>query len=166
MSIFSKFKKKSNKEKDQIQLNSPAKGRVASIEESTDPTFSQKILGDGMVIFPEDGKIYAPCDGEVKSIFPTSHALTMTVEKNIKVLIHLGIDTVELEGEGFTSHVKNDDMVKKGDLLVTMDLDLIKEKGYSTEIIVILMEVDENAELEIRTGEKTTDDLALVLSNI
>lgn len=168
MSIFSKVKEQFSKDKsnDNLELFSPVNGRVETIDKSTDQTFSQKLLGDGIVVLPSNGKIYAPQDAVVESIFPTKHALTLEVAGKLKVLIHLGIDTVELKGEGFEAFVNDGDTVKKGDLLVSMDKNLIEEKGYSSEIVLILMELPQSASFNVETGEKTIEDKVITVNNL
>lgn len=168
MGLFSKVKKQFSMDKtdNKLEIFSPVNGKVETIDKSTDQTFSQKLLGDGIVIFPSDGKIFAPQDAVVESIFPTKHALTLNIGGKLQVLIHLGIDTVKLKGEGFESLVKDGDKVKKGDLLVNMDKKLIEEKGFSTEIILIAMELPESVSLDIETGEKTIEDKVITINNL
>ena len=98
-------------------IGSPCKGRAVALTEVPDPTFSEKILGDGFAVIPSEGKIYAPADGEVTVVFDTLHAITMTTDQGAELLIHIGLDTVTLKGAPFTAHVAAGDHVKKGDLL-------------------------------------------------
>ena len=100
--MFGLFK---SKEKGSI-LHSPCNGKVVPITEVPDPTFAEKILGDGFAVIPAEGKVYAPADGEITMVFDTLHAVTMTTTQGIEVLIHIGLDTVNLKGEPFTAHVK------------------------------------------------------------
>ena len=99
-----------SKEKGSI-LHSPCNGKVVPITEVPDPTFAEKILGDGFAVIPEEGKVYAPADGEITMVFDTLHAVTMTTTQGVEVLIHIGLDTVNLKGEPFTAHVKAGDKV-------------------------------------------------------
>lgn len=92
------------KSKDNI-IYSPCKGKVVPITEVSDPTFSEKVLGDGFAVIPSEGKIYAPADGEISMVFDTLHAVTMTTSQGTELLIHIGLDTVTLKGEPFISHV-------------------------------------------------------------
>ena len=116
--MFGLFK---SKEKGNI-LHSPCNGKVVPITEVPDPTFAEKILGDGFAVIPAEGKVYAPADGEITMVFDTLHAVTMTTTQGVEVLIHIGLDTVNLKGEPFTAHVKAGDKVKQGDLLMDVDL--------------------------------------------
>ena len=110
-------------------IGSPCKGKAVALTEVPDPTFSEKILGDGFAVIPSEGKIYAPADGEVTVVFDTLHAITMTTDQGAELLIHIGMDTVALKGEGYTPKVEAGASVKKGDLLMEFDMDFIKEKG-------------------------------------
>lgn len=124
--MFGLFKKK-----EKIHtLVSPAKGKAVSLKEVPDPTFRDGLLGDGAAVIPVEGKFYAPADGTIDMVFETLHAVSMTTDFGAEVLIHVGLDTVELKGEGFQSHVNAGDTVKKGQLLLTADLDKIKAAGY------------------------------------
>lgn len=130
---------------------SVAKGTLIPIEEVPDETFASKVLGDGAAIIPEDGKVYAPADAEVVSIFDTKHAVCLHTDVGADILIHIGIDTVKLEGKYFTSHVDNGDHVKKGDLLVEFDKDAVEKAGYNTAIPIIVTETD-GSSLEKEAG--------------
>ena len=107
------FLKGKNKEN---VLYAPCKGKVVPLSEVPDPTFSEKILGDGFAVIPSEGKIYAPTDGEIAMVFDTLHAITLTSSSGTEILIHIGLDTVTLKGAPFTAHVAAGDQVKKGDL--------------------------------------------------
>ena len=132
-------------------IYSVAKGTLIPIEEVPDETFASKVLGDGAAIIPEDGKVYAPADAEVVSIFDTKHAVCLHTDGGADILIHIGIDTVKLEGKYFTSHVDNGDHVKKGDLLVEFDKDAVEKAGYNTAIPIIVTETD-GSSLEKEAG--------------
>lgn len=119
-----------------VSIFSPLKGIMKPLEKSANVSFAEGQLGKGVVIEPMDGKIYAPVDGTLSVVFPTKHAIGITSEEGIDVLIHIGIDTVELNGEGFTVLKNQGDKVTKGELLLEFDLDMIKAKGYNTETIV------------------------------
>lgn len=119
-------------------LAAPMKGTVASITECPDPTFASKAMGDGFVVFPEDGKFYAPANAEVTMTFPTKHAFGLMTNDGTEILVHIGLDTVELNGEPFTMHVKKGDKVKKGQLLVDVDLKAIEAAGKETATAVII----------------------------
>lgn len=143
MGLFSGFGKKKG-----MILDAPLKGECVSIKEVSDPTFSEEILGKGVAIRPVDGKVCAPADGEITTMFPTGHAVGMTTEDGMEVLIHVGIDTVSLKGEGFHIVAKEGDHVKKGDLLMEADLERIKEAGFDTITPVIICNSDEYKDIE------------------
>ena len=105
--------------------------------------FSKGFLGDGISITPTDSKFYAPISGVLSSVFPTGHAYGIKGDDGVEVLVHIGIDTVKMEGKGFDIKVKQDDTVKQGDLLVICDLDAISSAGYKTDTIVIVTNQDE-----------------------
>ena len=120
------------------KLSSPMKGEVAPITECPDPTFASKAMVDGFVVFPEDGKFYAPASGEITMTFPTKHAFGLMTNNGTEILVHIGLDTVALNGEPFTMHVKKGDKVKKGQLLVDVDLKAIEEAGKKTATAVVI----------------------------
>lgn len=117
---------------------SPIKGEVKPIEESSDAAFASGALGKGVVILPEEGKVYAPVTGTVTVLFPSLHAIGVTSDAGVELLIHIGINTVQLNGEGFTAHIKQGDQIKQGQLLVEFDMNKIKEAGYSLETPVLV----------------------------
>ncbi|MDE6956588.1 MAG: beta-glucoside-specific PTS transporter subunit IIABC [Lachnospiraceae bacterium] len=132
---------KNTKDEDrELILFSPVNGCVVAIEEVNDEAFASKAMGDGVGIIPIDGKVYAPCDGTASVVFPTGHALGISVN-GVDVLIHIGIDTVELDGKGFETHVKQGDTVKQGDLLVSFDKDFIEAQGYDSTVIFIVTDM-------------------------
>ena len=116
----------------------PIKGEVKPIEESSDAAFASGALGKGVVILPEEGKVYAPVTGTVTVLFPSLHAIGITSDAGIELLIHIGINTVQLNGEGFTAHIKQGDQIKQGQLLEEYDMNKIKEAGYSLETPVLV----------------------------
>ena len=109
-----------NKSKGKV-ICSPCNGRVVPITEVPDPTFSEKILGDGVAVIPSEGRFYAPADGEVTAVFDTLHAFTMTTTQGVELLLHIGLDTVILKGAPFTSHISVGDQVKKGQTLAIVE---------------------------------------------
>ncbi|MDQ0337476.1 PTS system glucose-specific IIA component [Caldalkalibacillus uzonensis] len=119
-------------------LVAPLSGQVVRLEEVPDPTFSQKMMGDGIAIQPDEGKAVAPVDGEVVQVFHTKHAVGIRSKAGVEILIHIGLDTVNMQGEGFEAHVKQGDKVKAGDLLITFDLGLVEEKAASTVTPVVI----------------------------
>lgn len=137
----------------QHELLSPVDGEIIQLEEVPDQTFSEKLLGDGFAVIPSGNQIYSPADGEITVLFPTKHAFAITTEEGLELLIHVGIDTVALNGEGFTAHAAQGDKVKKGDLILTLDSDFIKSKGKNmvTPVVITNMDIVEN--LEVQYGE-------------
>ena len=124
------------------EVYSVADGEVIALEQVKDPVFSQKMMGDGFAVEPENGNIVSPVSGTVSSIFPTKHALGLVTEAGLEVLVHIGLDTVSLEGKPFTVHVAEGQKVTAGDLLVTADLDAIREAGRETSTIVVFTNGD------------------------
>jgi glucose-specific phosphotransferase system IIA component len=119
-------------------IYSPMKGTVIPLSEVSDPVFAEGVMGPGVGINPEEGNLYAPADGEIVSVFPTGHAVGMKTADGMEILLHIGIDTVQLEGDGFKAIVKQGDHVKAGDLLVEFDCAKIEEKGYQTTTMVLV----------------------------
>lgn len=152
---------KENKIKEEIILT-PIEGEVVELDKVPDEVFSQKMLGDGFAVKIKGDKIYAPIEGEISVLFPTKHAIAITTNSGLEILIHVGIDTVELQGEGFISHVKQGDIVKKGDLLLSVDKDFIKNKGKSLITPVIVTNMEKVESLKIFTGENTNKKAAIV----
>ena len=124
------------------EVYSVADGEVIALEQVKDPVFSQKMMGDGFAVEPENGNIVSPVSGTVSSIFPTKHALGLVTEAGLEVLVHIGLDTVSLEGKPFTVHVAEGQKVTAGDLLVTADLDAIRAAGRETSTIVVFTNGD------------------------
>ena len=118
-------------------FKAPVNGTLIPITEVNDPAFSQKMVGDGFAIVPKDNKIYAPFSGTIQACFPTKHAVGMAAEDGTEVLLHIGIDTVKLNGEGFKTFIEQGQKVKQGDLLAEVDLDYVKAQGYDPVVIVI-----------------------------
>ena len=124
------------------EVYSVADGQVVALEQVKDPVFAQKMMGDGFAVEPANGNIVSPVSGTVSSIFPTKHALGLVTEAGLEVLVHIGLDTVSLEGKPFTVHVAEGQKVAVGDLLVTADLDAIREAGRETSTIVVFTNAD------------------------
>ena len=119
------------------EVYSVADGQVVALEQVKDPVFAQKMMGDGFAVEPANGNIVSPVSGTVSSIFPTKHALGLVTEAGLEVLVHIGLDTVSLEGKPFTVHVAEGQKVAEGDLLVTADLDAIRAAGRETSTVVV-----------------------------
>ena len=120
------------------EILSPLAGTAIALSDVPDPTFAQGVLGQGAAVEPSDGKVYAPADAEVSTLFDTKHAIGLTLKNGAELLIHIGINTVDLNGEGFTAHVSDGDSVKQGDLLISFDKDFITKKGFKTVTPVIV----------------------------
>ncbi len=121
-----------------ITVYSPLKGRVIPLSEVKDEAFASGILGQGAAIVPEEGVLYAPADGTISAFFPTGHAVGMSTDEGLELLLHVGMDTVQLEGKGFKPLVQAGDRVKRGQKLLEFDIDLIKNAGYSTVTPVLV----------------------------
>ena len=130
-------------------IGMPVSGKAAPLSEVNDTVFSGEVLGKGGAIFPEEGKVYAPADGTVTLFFDTGHAIGMCTENGTELLIHVGIDTVNLEGKYFEPQVTVDTKVKKGDLLLKFDLEAIKGEGYDTVIPVIVTNTSDFKEVSL-----------------
>lgn len=124
-------------EKEVNILVSPLNGEAVNLSTVSDEMFASKTLGDGIAIVPKDGKLYAPCDAEVVMLFETKHAIGLRTSNGAEILIHIGVNTVSMEGVGFTAFVKQNDKVKEGDLLIEFDLDAIKEKKLDPTVMVV-----------------------------
>ena len=142
------------------EVYSVADGEVIALEQVKDPVFSQKMMGDGFAVEPANGNIVSPVSGTVSSIFPTKHALGLVTEAGLEVLVHIGLDTVSLEGKPFTVHVAEGQKVAAGDLLVTADLDAIRAAGRETSTIVVFTNADaiQSVKLE-QTGSLATNTI-------
>ena len=133
-------------------LGAPIQGKAISITEVSDPTFAEELLGKGVAIVPTVGKVVAPIDGTVNMVFGTKHAISMTSESGIEILIHVGLDTVTLEGAPFTAHVEADQKVKAGDLMLEFDIEAIKAAGYEVVTPVVICNADDYKEVIRTTG--------------
>ena len=131
-------------------LYSPFKGRAASITEAPDEAFAERMMGDGYVVFPSEGVVYAPEDCEISFIFPSKHALGLRTEDGLEYLLHIGVDTVKLEGKGFKVFVQENDKVKKGDKLMEFDIEYIKEHAKSEACIGVFTSLEEGQEIVMK----------------
>lgn len=142
-----------------IELYSHLNGTVVSLEDVEDEAFSSKVLGDGIAVDPSDGNLYAPCDGKVDMVFETKHAINIVSKDGCEILLHIGIDTVKLKGQFFESHVSNGQEIKKGDLLVSFDIEGIKNAGYKTTTPMIICNTDDYCSIKtIASGSVSTSD--------
>lgn len=145
-------------------IAAPVTGEVKALSEVEDEAFSSGALGQGLAIVPKEGKIYAPCDGEIGTFFPTGHAIGLMSADGAEILIHVGMDTVKLDGKGFTPKVAQGAKVKKGDLLLEFDIAYIKAQGFSTVTPMIITNSDDYADV-VPTGAKEVrhGDVAITL---
>ncbi len=130
-----------------VNAVAPLTGTVKSLEEVPDPVFSQKMMGDGIAIDPTIGKVVSPVDGEIMQLFPTKHAVGIKAKNGAEILIHIGLETVSMNGEGFEAHISEGSKVSIGDPLITYDLELVKEKAKSTITPIIITNGDDMGEL-------------------
>lgn len=133
--------------KKEISIASPLKGRLMKLSDVQDEAFSSGALGNGVAVMPEEGALYAPADGTISAFFPTGHAIGMTTADGVELLMHVGMDTVQLEGKGFTPLAKAGDTVKKGQKLLEFDIDLITEAGFSLVTPVLVANTAEYADV-------------------
>lgn len=146
-------------------LNSPVNGRIVPLSEVSDETFASEMLGTTVAVEPSDGRITAPCDAEILNVFDTGHAVCLTTKSGGELLIHVGVDTVKMEGKGFTKKVADGDKVHAGDVLIEADLDAIREAGYPATTMVILTNADQFAKVEkAEPGEVGTGSRIMELS--
>lgn len=122
---------------------SPIEGKAVSLKQVDDPTFSEEIMGKGVAIIPTVGRAVSPVDGKVSALFDTKHAIGITSDSGVEILIHIGLDTVKLGGKYFTSHIKVGDKIKKGDLLVEFDISAIEREGFETITPILVTNVDD-----------------------
>lgn len=147
-----------------IELTSPIKGQVIDITKVNDQVFSKQILGEGIAILPSEGTVYAPEDGYVKAIYPTNHAIGLVLSNGVQMLIHIGLDTANLEGVGFTSFVKANQKFKKGDILIEFDTGYILGKGYDIITPVIITNDDEFNSVETLNVNELVNTTDIVLN--
>ena len=132
----------------EITIFAHMNGTAVKLEDVEDDVFSQKILGEGLAVEPSEGKLFAPCDGKIDGVFDTKHAVNMISDDGAEILMHIGIDTVKLEGKYFEAHVTDGQTVKKGDLLITFDMDKIREAGYKLTTPLMICNTDDYASVE------------------
>lgn len=131
-----------------VLIKAPVKGKVMDLREVPDPVFAQGMLGDGVAFEPLEGKVMAPVDAEVIQVMDTKHAVGLKTKEGVEVLIHIGIDTVELKGEGFEVHVSPGNRVKTGDLLISFDLETIRTRARSMITPMVITNMERVSSLE------------------
>ena len=157
------FKKLFGKKTDDFYA--PMAGKAVPITEVPDPTFAEGMLGNGIAIEPAEGKVYAPCDATVDMMFTTGHAVSLVADNGAEILIHVGLETVSLEGKPFTVHAANGDKVKKGQLLIEVDLDAVKAAGLPTITPMVVCNTDEYPTFNTFVGKDVTnEDVVIALA--
>lgn len=136
-------------------------GEIKAITEAPDSTFAQKLLGDGFVVFPSNGTVVAPFDGKITMIYKTKHAIALTSNSGLEVLIHIGLDTVNLNGGGFELLVKEGDNVKMGQTILNVDLDFMKSKKIQMATPVIITNLNEKVITLKKTGNVKAGEIVL-----
>lgn len=155
------------KESSNIIIHSPLKGKTVKLENVEDASFSKGVLGKGIAVLPSEGTLVAPCDGIISNLFATGHAVGITSDDGCEILIHVGIDTVRLNGKHFTVRTKQGNRVKKGDIMVEFDIDAITKEGYSLITPVLVTNSDEYFDIVETTNEKVdySDQLIRIIPN-
>ncbi|WP_317766513.1 PTS sugar transporter subunit IIA [Pediococcus ethanolidurans] len=144
---------------DDDSIYAPVNGEVIDLSEVSDPVFAQKAMGDGLGVKPSDGHIVSPVAGTVSMVASTKHALGLTMANGLEVLIHMGVDTVDLKGAPFTVNVKPGDIVNGGDSVATIDLDQVRDAKLDDVIIVVFTNTaDKLDHLEVKTGKTNAKD--------
>ena len=156
MGFFSKLFGKAE-EKNDNGIYAPVAGQAVPVSEVPDPTFSSGMLGNGIAIIPTDGKVCAPCNATVDMMFTTGHAVSLVADSGAEILIHVGLETVGLEGKCFTVHVENGQKVKKGDLMIEVDLEGIKAAGLNTITPVVICNTDDYSTFNTTVGKAVTN---------
>ena len=147
-----------------IEIASPVNGEIVPITQVKDDTFAQEMVGKGVAIVPSDGKFYAPADGQLVALFPTGHAFCINTNSGAELLVHIGIDTVKLKGQYYTIHATQGDAVKKGDLIVEVDLEGVKSAGYDVITPVLVSNFAKFSKFEKMSGSVAAGEAAIVLS--
>lgn len=144
---------KSTENKKVLKITAPLNGKIITLDEVPDPVFSDRVLGDGCAVIPDDGKIYSPVDGEISSVADTLHAYSIKSDDGPEILIHFGLETVGLKGNGFKSHVRTGDRVKAGQLIAEADIGLLKKKNINVITPVILCDGAEGLDIKVHEGK-------------
>lgn len=149
-----------------VTIFSPLTGKIIPLNQVNDPTFASELMGKGIAIIPTEGKAYAPDDGEVVSLFRTKHAIGFQTDSGVEILIHIGIDTVKLDGQHFQAHVQAGSKVKKGDLLVSFDIEAIRQAGFEVTTPIIITNSDDYQKIQTIHQSETIEkgDVLLTLS--
>src|SRR5699024_12139401 len=142
----------------------PVDGQLIGLEEVTDPVFSEKMMGDGIAIKPANGSVVSPVQGEVVQVFPTKHAVGIKTDNGVEVLTHIGLETVSLDGQGFTAYIQEGDKVKPGDKLITFDKAVIDEKAKSSITPMIITNADDVGDIQVNDQTQVSAGKSEVLT--
>lgn len=147
-----------------IKVLAPLSGEVTPVTRVNDPTFSEEMLGKGAAVKPDGGRVVSPVNGTVTQMFETGHAVSLTSEEGVEVLIHVGLDTVKLKGRHFTARAKTGEKVKAGDLLMEFDREAIAAGGFDTVTVIVICNSDDFKKVEMVSAEavKELDDLIII----
>ena len=156
MGFLSKLFGKTEEQTNEVVLSSYMKGKVVDITEVPDPVFAQKMMGDGFAIIPEEGKLISPVAGEIIQVFPTKHAFGIK-SGDVEILIHVGLETVAMKGEGFEVAVSAGDRVELGQTLLTYDLELVKEKAKDIITPCVVTNMDAVASIDVLKLNESVD---------
>lgn len=146
-----------------MKIYSPCLGVVRHLENVNDVAFAQKLIGDGIAVVPKESNIVSPIDGEVAMVFPTGHAIGLKTNEGVEILIHVGIDTVELEGKGFKVFVKQGDKVKVGDKLLKVNLEEVINEGYEVDTMVLVTNIADYKKV-VQVSEKNVCESDLIFN--
>ncbi|MGF7087665.1 PTS system glucose-specific IIA component [Kroppenstedtia sanguinis] len=147
------FRNLFGKKEKTLLLAAPLKGKVISLNQVPDPIFSEKMMGDGIAMEPAEGILCSPVDGEVVQIFHTKHAVSLRTVEGLEVLLHIGLETVSMEGKGFTAEVKEGEQVKTGQPLIRFSLETVQEQAKSTVTPMVILNMDRVDHLEAKSVE-------------
>lgn len=158
LNVSNLFRKKET----QNELYAMVDGKETPLEQVNDEAFSQKMMGDGVAVEPSGNSVYAPCDGVLSVVFPTGHAFGIQRKDGVEILVHIGLDTVSLKGEGFTIVKRQGDKVKRGEKIIEMDLPFIKENGLDPTTILLLTETNGKNYMKFECGNVTHNQDVLI----
>lgn len=162
MGLFDKLLGKSSRE-EELVIYAPMDGEAVAVSQVNDPTFSEEILGKGVAVRPTGTQVFAPFDATVEMMFDTGHAVSLQCDNGAEVLIHVGLETVNLKGTHYTVHAANGDKVKKGQLLITFDREAIQADGYDIITPMVICNSDNFSQVEAHTGSVKAGDVLLTL---
>lgn len=154
--MFGLFKKKS------MKIYPPMKGEIISLTEVPDKVFSQKMIGDGFAVIPVNGEVMSPIDGKILHVFPTNHAFGLVTKEGIEVLVHIGIDTVELKGDGFTRILEPGTNVNAGDTVIKVNLSVLEKHGKSPVTPVVITTADKIKGIHVNKGVTSENEAATI----